>query len=121
MAIVWTMTLTQPQIQLLKAFECYTDTPKDKREGWAGYAFSHFVVHVKPLLREHLVHHETRVIRKKTAAQHQIEEQVWTITEKGRNLLRVIEADAREIEKLSGRAISDRLRKEQLPGEKNAD
>lgn len=120
MAIVWTMTLTQPQIQLLKAFECYSDTPKAEREHF-GRNFSHFIVHVKPLLREHLVHHETRVIRKKTATQYQIEEQVWTITEKGRNLLRVIEADAREIEKLSGRAISDRLRKEQLPGGADAD
>lgn len=97
MALLFQITLTSPQIELLKNFVAVTD---GKREKWAGHEFRHFVVHVKPLLRENLITHETRVDRKGKA------EHVWKVTDKGRYLLKVIEFEI--LDTMKGRAALGR-------------
>lgn len=87
MSLFFRVELSAPQMELLRSFQTYTDSSVEKRkEYWAGKGFSHFVVHVRPLLRESLVTCDESVPMFDR----------WRITEKGRLVLKIIDIDLYE-------------------------
>ena len=96
MALLFEIRLTAPQIDLLRSFLDFSDGKRD----WPGREFGHFIVHVKPLLREGLINHTTIQVNKSE------QKQVWEITAKGRALMQVIDYEL--METVKGRTLIGR-------------
>lgn len=90
MALLFEIRLTSPQIEVLRAFSMWDAKAIESPFG----NFSHFIVHVKPLLREGLIFHHP---------------------EKGRLLLQVIDielADSRAGRKIQGHKGAQRVHRD---------
>lgn len=96
MSLLFRIELTAPQIDLLRAFREWSDLTKSeqaKDRKWVGVGFPHFVVHIKPLLRERLIGYiEPTDKGGKIRSGNR-----WFITQKGRLLLKVIDFELDEV------------------------
>lgn len=102
MSLLFQITLSAPQIDLLRRFVEFSEGTYTE---WVGSEFSHFIVHVKPLLRESLIYHKPP---KDKSGKHE-----WGVTEKGRLLLQVIDIELRETAK--SKTIGQRRQRASLP------
>ena len=108
MAIQWSVTLSEQQIALLQAISAWEldptnlEPPKSQQEMMdrpsVGLGFSHFVSHIRPLLRESLVYHETV----KWGDRQQFVHNIWGLTAKGEHILAAVEL---EIEQMKQRHL----------------
>ena len=102
MALLFEIRLTSPQIEVLRAFSMWDAKAIESPFG----NFSHFIVHIKPLLREGLIFHHPEKGKKSNGQDDPKQLHVrWGITEKGRLLLQVIDielADSRAGRKIQG-------------------
>lgn len=102
MAIQWQLTLSDAQIALLQAINQWELDPRNLEEPkdgsrlerpFVGDNFSHFVSHIRGLLREGLVFHET----KKYGPKDQYVHNIYGLTTKGEHILAAIAVEVEEM------------------------
>jgi len=103
MAIQWQLTLSDAQIALLqtineweldpKNLEVPTDRAEADKRPYVGETYSHFVMHIRGLLREGLVFHES----KKYGDRGQYVYNIYGLTVKGEHILAAIQVEVQEM------------------------